>query len=224
VTLTVAPAAASGLVGAWGFDEPSGASVTDASGRGNAGTIAGATRTATGRFGGALTFDGINDWVTVADAASLRLTTGMTVDGWVRPTANGTARWRTVAIKERTGGLAYALYAYGDAGLPSGHAFTSAERWARAPSAPALNAWTHLATTYDGTTIRFYVNGVQVATQAQSGAIAAGTGPLRIGGTAVWSEWYQGALDEIRVYNRALTAAELQADMTRPVSGAAPAT
>jgi hypothetical protein len=157
--------------------------------------------------------------VTVPDASALRLTTGATIEGWARPTASGSA-WRTVAIKENGSNLSYALYAYGDGGRPTGHAFTSAERWARAPSAPSLNTWVHLATTYDGTTIRLYVNGAQVATQAQSGPITAGTGPLRFGGTALWPEWFQGQLDELRVYNRALTAAEIQADMTRAVSAA----
>ena len=55
-----------GLVGAWGFDETSGTTATDASGRGNTGTISGATRTTAGKFGSALTFDGVNDLVTVA--------------------------------------------------------------------------------------------------------------------------------------------------------------
>ena len=67
VTLTVSPAS-SNLVGAWGFDEPSGATVTDVSGQGNGGTISGATRSSAGKFGGALSFDGVNDWVTVADS------------------------------------------------------------------------------------------------------------------------------------------------------------
>src|SRR5690242_17396442 len=79
-------AAEPGLVGAWGFDEAGGAVVADASGTGNAGTIAGATRTAAGRFGGALAFDGVNDLVTVADASSLDLTTAMTLEAWVYPT------------------------------------------------------------------------------------------------------------------------------------------
>jgi hypothetical protein len=158
--------------------------------------------------------------VTVTDSSSLRLTTGATLEGWARPSANGTPRWRTMAIKENGSDLSYALYAYGASGRPSGHMFTSSERWARAVNAPALNAWVHLATTYDGTTIRFYVNGTQVGTQAQTGPLATGTGPLRFGGNAIWPEWFQGQLDELRVYNRPLTAAEVQADMTRAVSAA----
>ena len=57
-----------GLVGGWGFDEASGPAATDASGRGNTGTISGATRTTAGKFGSALTFDGVNDLVTVPTA------------------------------------------------------------------------------------------------------------------------------------------------------------
>ena len=67
-----------GLVAAYGFEEASGTTVSDESGTGNAGTISGAARSAAGRFGSALSFDGVNDWVTVPDAASLDLTTGMT--------------------------------------------------------------------------------------------------------------------------------------------------
>ncbi len=91
VTLTVnsAPPPGTAPVGAWGFDETSGTTVTDGSGRGNNGTIAGATRTTSGRFGSALTFDGINDWVTVADSASLDLSTRATLEAWVNPTALG---------------------------------------------------------------------------------------------------------------------------------------
>ena len=87
-----------GLVGGWGFDETSGPGVTDGSGRGNNGTIAGAVRTTAGRFGSALTFDGVNDWVTVPDSASLDLSTRATLEAWVFPTALGNA-WRTVAVE-----------------------------------------------------------------------------------------------------------------------------
>ena len=76
-SLTAAPA---GLVAAYAFDESSGSTVADASGNGNNGTISGATRVAGGRHGGALSFDGVDDMVTVADAASLDLTSGMTLE------------------------------------------------------------------------------------------------------------------------------------------------
>ena len=86
------------------------------------------------------------------------------------------------------------------------------------PAALALNTWTHLATSYDGTTMRLYVNGTQVATRAQTGALATSDGPLRFGGNTVWAASSSpGRLDELRVYNRALTAAEVAADVTRPV-------
>ena len=91
-----------GLVAAYGFDEASGASVTDSSGKGNTGSIAGATRSTSGKYRGALSFDGLNDLVSIADSGSLDLTTGMTLEAWVPPlgdlqlahgAAQGTARW-----------------------------------------------------------------------------------------------------------------------------------
>src|SRR6185436_13502852 len=76
--------------------------------------------------------------------------------------------------------------------------------------------------TYDGATLRFYVNGTQVASKAQTGGIPASTGPLRIGGNSIWSEWFRGLIDEVRVYARALTAGEIQADMATPIGATAP--
>src|SRR5205085_1839255 len=80
-----------------------------------------------------------------------------------------------------------------------------------------LNTWTHLAATYDGNVLALYVNGTQVATQIVAGAITTTTGALRIGGNNIWGEWFSGLIDEVRVYNRALTAAQIQSDMTKPV-------
>jgi hypothetical protein len=73
-----------GRVASFGFDEGAGTTAGDRSGTGNAGTVAGATWT-TGRVRGVLSFDGTNDLVSVPDTPSLDLTTGMTVDAWVRP-------------------------------------------------------------------------------------------------------------------------------------------
>src|SRR5262249_49077787 len=79
-----------GLVAAYSFNEGAGTAVTDVTGNGNTGTISGATWTAAGRYGRALSFDGTSARVTVPDAASLHLTTGMTLEAWVNP-STGTA-------------------------------------------------------------------------------------------------------------------------------------
>ena len=88
----------------------------------------------------------------------------------------------------------------------------------RGPEIVPTGAWTHLATTYDGSALSLYLNGDQVASQPVTGAMLDTAGPLRIGGNAVWPEWFAGAIDELRVYDRALTAAELQIDMRTPVA------
>ena len=86
------------------------------------------------------------------------------------------------------------------------------------PSALPLNTWSHIAATYDGANQRIFVNGVQVASRAQTGNITTSTGAVRIGGNAIWPEWFSGAVDEVRIYNRALTASQIQSDMTTPIS------
>ena len=150
------------------------------------------------------------------DHNALDLTTGMTMSAWVNPTALGSV-YRTVLMKEQPGGLVYTLYAEDGTGKPSGHVFTTSEQRATGPTNTPVNAWTHLASTYDGTTLRTFVNGTQVASRALTGAIRTSTGVLRIGGNAVWPEWFAGRIDEVRLYNRALTTVEIQTDMTRAV-------
>ena len=228
------PPAAGGLVMAFGFEEASGTAVTDSSAAPVNGTISGATRVAAGKIGRALSFDGVNDWVTVTDttASKIDLTNGLTVEAWVRPTSM--SGWETVVMKERgaagTGLLSYALYAHDgapQAGMFAGPAaylrmapaLTTTDQGVREASHTALplNAWTHIATTYDGANMRFYINGVLVATRAQTGNIAVGNQALRIGGNNMSGEFFNGLIDEVRIYNRALSAAEITADMTTPV-------
>src|SRR5262249_34551896 len=112
-----------GLVAAYGFNESSGVQVIDASGQGNTGTISSATRATTGKFGGALSFNGTNAWVTIADAPSLHLTNGITIEAWVNPTS-GTG-WRAVVLKEATNGLAYATYSANNASRPAAYVHTT---------------------------------------------------------------------------------------------------
>jgi glucose/arabinose dehydrogenase len=204
------------LVAAYGFNEGTGTTLGDSSGNNLNGTITGAAWNTTGRFGSALSFDGVNDWVTIADAAPLDLTTGMTLEAWVNPTALG--GWRNVLIKERPGGEVYNLYASGDASAPQVFIVTSgAPVDTRDNAQLALNTWSHLAVTYDGSVLRIFVNGTQEGSRNVNGSILTSAGALRIGGNSVWGEFFSGRIDEIRIYNRALSASEIQADMNAPV-------
>ena len=129
--------------------------------------------------------------------------------------------WRTVLLKEQPGQLAYALYAGTDTGSrPSAHVFTTGDLGLLGPSALPLSTWSHLAMTWDGLTVRVYVNGAQVSSSALAGTAMTSTSPLRIGGNGVWPEWFSGVIDEVRVYNRALSAAEIAADRDAAVGGA----
>ena len=211
-----------GLVAAYAFDEVSGSTALDVSGRSNNGTIAGAVRTA-GKVGGALSFDGATSLVSVPDSASLRLSTGMTVEAWVNPSQLG--GWRTVLLKERVGGLTYGLYADDGSGQggtpgPAGYLYLDGvEQPVRGPgNALPLNGWTHLAVTYDWNVCRLYVNGVLVGTSIQGAAIGTAAGALRIGGNSIWGEFFSGLIDEVRVYNRALSGDEIVGDMSIPVT------
>jgi hypothetical protein len=201
------------------FDEASGAA-TDSSGLGHVGTVNGAVRVPGVHGGRALSFDGVDDSVTVADANSLDLAAGMTLEAWVNPGAMD--GWESVVVKERgTGSYSYALYAQdggaqpGGATVPSGNLHANGNfRTLRGVSPIAAGTWTHVATTYNGETQRLFVNGVEVASRAQAGSIDVGTGNLRIGGNDVWAgEYFQGLIDEVRIYDRALTASEITADM-----------
>jgi concanavalin A-like lectin/glucanase superfamily protein/fibronectin type III domain protein len=210
----------SGLVAAYGFNEGSGRTVNDASGKGNHGTISGAFWSNSGRYGKALQFDGVNDWVTIKDSASLDLSTGMTLEAWVYPISTPTG-WRTLIAKETSGNAVYYLYASSDKNFPlGGGRFGSQYGNLYGVKSLAANTWTHVATTYDTTTQRLFINGSQVAQRSQTGLIAGSSGSLRIGGSSVWGRFFKGRIDEIRIYNRALTAAEITADMNNAVTPA----
>ena len=207
--LTDAAAAASGPVAAYSFDEGAGTTLHDLSGHGNTGTISGPAWT-DGRTGNALELDGVDDSVTVPDSASLDLLAGMTVEAWVRPRTAGA--WRAVAAKD----AAYALYAADGGGTPSGHVTTLGELGVGAPSPLPLLTWTHLAVTWDATTLSLYVNGSRVASRLALGVLLPSSSALSIG------RLFDGRIDELRLYDRALSAAELAADAATPVDVTAP--
>jgi flagellar hook assembly protein FlgD len=208
--------AADGLVAAYGFEEGTGG-------------LDGAFDPATGpqwspqgRFGKALLFDGVDDWITVQDASSLDLTTTMTAMAWVKPMS--TDGWRTVLLKERPDGLSYGLYSHNDQEHPAGYVHTQGiDRATTGVQHAERGVWTHLAVTLGDGQLRIYVNGVLERSEVAPGAMPISADPLRIGGNNVWGEYFHGLLDEIRIYDRSLSLAEIRADMLTPVvAGSAP--
>ena len=214
VNVTVSNAVPTGLVAAYSFDDATGTTVADLSGNTNTGSISGATWTTGGRFGSALSFNGTSSRVTVPDSASLDLTNALTLEAWVRPSVTPTS-WRAVMHKDVD---RYYLFASGTQNRPVvGGTFGTTNQNVTAPTALSVGTWAHLAATYDRTTIRLYVNGVQVATGPQTAAVSTSNAVLTIGAD-FYGEQFAGLIDEVRVYNRALTAAEIQSDMNTAVA------
>jgi fibronectin type 3 domain-containing protein len=211
-------AANTGLVAAYGFEEGSGTTVQDSSGNRNTGTISNATWTASGKYGKALMFNGTNARINIADSASLHLSSGMTLEAWVSPAAT-VSSWRDLIYKQTD---IYYLEAGSDSGVPAlGGTFAGSNDNLFATSRLAVHTWTHVAATYDGSTLRIHINGTQVSSKARTGAITSSTGALSIGGDPVFGQYFNGAIDEVRIYNRALSQAEIQTDMNTPVAGGA---
>jgi fibronectin type 3 domain-containing protein len=207
------------LVAAYSFDEGSGSTVADLSGHGNTGTVTSPSWTQTGKFGKALVFNGTTTLVTIPDTAALHLTTGMTLEAWVNPSAPAFG-WRDVVYK---GNDNYYLEASTGNPLPGiGITVGGTATEVTATTSLPVNTWTFLTATYDGTTVRFYLNGTQVGSAARSGSIVTSTNPLQIGGDSIYGQHFQGMIDEVRVYNVALTPAQIQTDMAIGVGTASP--
>ena len=202
---------------ALGFEEGSGGTTADSSGTGNNGSVQGATWT-TGKYGGALSFDGVNDFVQVADAASLDITRDITLEVWAKPHSLG--NWKALLMKEAPpGDYSYAMYATNSVGLPGGYAGPGN---LPAPTPLANNAWSHIAFTNDATASKLYVNGNLVASgPPQTMPVSAGA--LKIGGDAIWpGEFFDGLIDEVRVYNKSLTPAQITSDMNTAINNTPP--
>ena len=173
--------------------------------------------------GDALSFNGISNSCTVADARRLDLTTGLTMEAWVRPTT--LSGWRTVALKEAPpGDLAYALVRARQRAAPGRLLQRRRNRRRRAGSrrVAAEHVDTPGGDVRRGERCGMFVNGGQAGVAAVSGALIGTDNPLRIGGNNVWGEWFAGQIDEVRIYNRALSAGEIATDMNTPVGGAPP--
>ena len=210
----VQAAVSPGLVVAFGFEEGRGSKAVDVSGSANHGKIKRAIRTR-GRFGKAIQLDGKN-WVTVKDSGSLDLGGAFTLEAWVKPKA---IRRSSIIYKQNAKGSAYDLYAYYDADLPAS-SFNDGSGYSVVAGINQLpvKGWTHLAATFDGTWQRLYLNGIEVSSAKSQKAASQSSGDvLRIGGNSVWGDYFRGVIDEVRIYNRALTPGEIQADLSAAI-------
>ncbi len=198
-------------VAAYSFDEGSGTTVKDSAGN-HDGTINGATWTAAGKYGSALDFDGVNDLVSIADAADLDLTNSFTLEAWIRP--DTLAQGKSVISKVETPASpsGYLLTAQVN-GKPTGYAATSGTvKGVSGSSALSTGTWTDLAFTSDGTTLRLYVDG-KLTTTAPAIAAKATAADLEIGHSVYFNNaYFDGLIDEVRLYNQALPESQIQTD------------
>ena len=219
---TTSSSTINGLVAAYSFDN-NGGTPLDYSGNGYYGSALNAVTVPQGRFGSAMSFNGTNAWVSVGSKALLALSTGMTLEAWVYPTA-AMSGLDTVVMKEQLatattpGTATYLLAANNSANQPMSAVWNGSEATVNGNTQIPPNQWTHLASTYDGQYQSLYVNGVLVETLPQTGPIATSTGSLRIGGNSIWGGYFQGYIDEVRIYNRALSNAQIISDSTTALS------
>src|SRR5262249_20020314 len=156
-------------------DEGSGTSAADALGNGNNGTLVNGPLWTAGIVGNALFFDGIDDNVTVADANSLDLSSSFTLSAWVNP-ASAFTDFRSILVKNYSYYLYASVAGYCGDGSPLG-GFSQATAATVCQSSPLpTNTWTHLAVTYNASTLTFFRNGVAVATSTVSGTLSRTTG------------------------------------------------
>jgi len=176
-------------VARWPMDESSGDIVPDATDHGHDGARSDDTAWVTGHANNALSFASGDTWVQIPDHDDLDLQDTMTLEAWVYPTASG--GWSTIIAKFTFGWLtnerAYQLM------LNSGG---------------GISQWTHVAATYDGTTMRIYVNGAEVGSRSYSDGIAATTASLMLGENSEGNSGqnFRGIIDEAAVYDVALSA------------------
>jgi hypothetical protein len=207
----------SALVASFGFGRISGSRVSDSSGHRNDGTIHGASWTRHGKHGGALVFDGVHDYVSVPGSRSLDLTRGMTLEAWVRPSRAG-GGWRAVIVKRQRHGRAYGLYAQTARGRAAGWVRLGRRDYGlQGGRNLPPGRWSYLTITYDGSTLRIYVDGVLESARGVRGAVSSGRGPLLIGGGGPWARAlggsFKGTIDDVRVWRTALSAAQIRAEM-----------
>ncbi len=206
------PLSTANLVALWHFDEDSGAIAYDSTANGNDGTISG-TSWVDGKLGKALNFDG-NDYVIVPDSSLLE-PDRITVEAWVKKSGTpGSYRYIVSKYLPTKPGSysSYGLYTASSGGLRFYIGLSST--WVASPDAGTGvwdGNWHHVAGTYDGSAVKLYVDGELVAGAGSttSDIEYEGTGNLFIGAYTTASYCFSGTIDEVRIWDGALTADEI---------------
>ena len=205
---------------AWGFNEGSGTTANDSTGNANTATLVGGPARVAGTtgHGNAISFTSNGQYLNVPNSSTLDISgTGLTLSMWVNP---ATSAADSVLIgKFWNPTMTSPYYQYGielDGGKTPHFYLGSGANLLGAAMGSALtaNQWSHLAVVFNGSTVQFYVNGVLKSTVNLSGSITARGNVLRIGADAGPGQFFKGSVDDVRIYNRPQTAAEVQADMT----------
>ncbi len=205
----VGSAFSNGLVGHWTFDGPDMINnVADVSGNGNTGYLNGQTATTTviGKVGQALEFDGVNDYVDTGITTTL---TNFTVATWVKGIATPASGDSSGPVhKEKNFQV---VWDHNNSTFRGAAALSVGGSWYAAKFS-TLNAdtWYYLVATYDGETLNAYTDGVLTTSNTSpSGDASAETKPLVLGKHAAVSNYWPGTIDDVRIYNRALSAGEV---------------
>jgi hypothetical protein len=229
LALTVAASAAEpGLVGWWKLDEGVGSTVADSSDRGHSGSfVAGNPAWVEGKFGGALRFDGVGK-VEVPDHADFHLEGAVSVALWANPEATQLEDAKFFC-KQKSTYYPYCLQYDGNSQKIYANISSASAQFNTKPTlANFPGQWAHLCFTYDGSALILYKNGEEVARVAASGTLRQNTLSLTIGGRLSSGNNIKGMIDDVRLYNRALTPQEIlqvmQGPPAEPVSKPSPAT
>ena len=186
----------------------------------NEGALVGDASFAPGKVGQAFSFDGNGDAVTVPHSGSLDLSSAITIEAWVK-VDSFTKDWQAIVTK---GDSAWRLHRFGDSnnvafgtsGLTTGNGGPDLA----GATDVADGQWHHVVGTYDGTTKALYVDGALDASTTASGLISTNAYPVMIGENAeLHGRHFDGLIDEVVLYDRALSAEEVEAAFNAGGSG-----
>lgn len=218
VTTQTSPPLSSYLMAGWGFNEGIGSTTADTSANSNTATITGATWAA-GKYGNGLNFGGgTGSRLSVANSPSLNIAGAeLTLSLWLNPLTSGGGD--TVVLgKFWNTSWSDPYYQYG-LELSGGNrptfiiGTTTGYKAASMSSTLTYGQWSHLGVTFNGSEVRFYLNGVLVNTQSLTGSITARSNPLSIGADQSNGQGFKGILDDVRIYRKILDQTDIQLDM-----------